>query len=150
MLESASILAYRGKAYLPTEAKLGSGSYIPVDPVLVTTLTLEGLTTAITHLSTVGHPAGPQPLTREFWKTYTEPLQKATRARSQKQLVVEGLHYTILWTPDQILVSMPKPNPFDRVRDEHGVPRVFPANTPLHDVLTSILDHMQQLAQPTP
>jgi hypothetical protein len=146
MLESASILAYHGKAYLTTEAKLGLGSYIPVDPVLVTTLTIEGLETAIAQLCTAGHPPGPQPLTRAFWKTYKEPLQKATRARSQKQLLREGLYYTILWAPDQILVSMPKPNPLERVRDAHGVPRVFPPDTPIRRVLASILEHMQQLA----
>jgi len=146
VLEAFSILAYRGKAYLPTHSKLGSGSYIPIGPVIVAELTSEGLQDAINQLTTAGHPAGPNPLTREFWKTYKEPLQQATRVKSQKQLDREGLHYTVMWAPDHILLTMPKPNPADRPRDEHGVPRTFPLDTPIAEIIGVILDNVQQLS----
>jgi hypothetical protein len=101
MLESISILAYRGKAYLPTHLQLGDGTLIPTSPVIITDLTRDSILAAIQELAAAGHPPGPNTLTREFWKTHKEPLQIATRAKSQRQLDREGLHYTIVWEPDK-------------------------------------------------
>lgn len=146
MIRECSILFFKGKAYLPTHAQIGSSSSCVItEPVTITEICLEALMRGLAEVYQNGHPPGPLSLTREFWKTYTDPLLKVTHAKSNKRLNEEGLFYTLGWGPDHILLSMPLPNPKDQPHDPNGIRRTFPLDTPVEDILRAILQNREEV-----
>lgn len=137
-----TICVWRGKAYLPSHGRFPSGIYALVEPIHVADLTIESLISAseailvsdITSLSEV---------TTEEWRKRSDPLLKATKARSWKELARIGALYTVNWIVDQIVVDMSYRDKQGRLQNDPAKMRTFPLDTPLKDVLAVILEDIR-------
>jgi hypothetical protein len=139
MLEVAGILIRQGKAYLPTQSKVGTGTFIEVEPVLVADITVEDLLSALDRLSAAGHPPGPA-MTREFWQQRNDPVLAATGAKSWKKLAKDSASYSIEWSQGGITLYMSRLDKKGRFEEDTGKTRLFDPDISLEVILEIILE----------
>lgn len=100
------IVFWHGKAYLPTQAKFGSGIFVDTEPVHVADLTVDSMIKAIQTVKDAGRAILPDPKSREEFIACKSPVLTATGARSWKQLAKRGTDYSIGWTENEIRIDM--------------------------------------------
>lgn len=133
-----TICVWRGKAYLPGHGRFPSGIYALVEPIHVADITIESLTTASEAILASDITNLPE-VTTEVWRKRSDPLLKATKARSWKELARIGALYTVNWIVDQIVVDMSYRDKQGRWQNDPAKVRLFPLETALEDVLAVIL-----------
>jgi len=133
-----TICVWRGKAYLPGHGRFPSGIYALVEPIHVADLTIESLTSASEAILASDITSLPE-VTPEEWRKRSDPLLKATKARSWKELARVGALYTVNWIVDQIVVDMSYRDKQGRWQNDPTKVRTFPLDTSLEDVLAVIL-----------
>lgn len=103
MIKVASVIIYRGKAYVPTTAQMEADPYLDIEPVYLADLTVDELTQALERAIAAGNPKIPTPSLEEF-QHRKDPILAATGARSWRALARQGRAYTIEWRGDKILL----------------------------------------------
>lgn len=104
-MQTAGIIIFRSKAYVPTDANIEGGGSLDQDPVYVTELTTSDLARTVEQMLISIKPTVPA-LTRDMWKNRIDPVLKATSAKSWKQLAREGASYTIVRDAKEIVIYM--------------------------------------------
>ncbi len=136
--KKVTICVWHGKAYLPRHGQFPSGIYAFIEPVNAVDLTLNSLVSAaeavlmsdVVHLPEV---------TAEEWRKRADPILKATKARSWKELARSGASYSIYWTEQQICVDMSYRDKQGRWQNDPAKVRIFPLDTSLEDVIAVVL-----------
>ena len=136
------ISVWRGKAYLPVEARIESGMWMDVEPVYTAGLNAEELLSAIEKVLAAGHPRLPDP-TREEMRQRKDPVLRAARGRSWKELARTGASYTVGWTDKEIQVTMSRLDKKGRWEYDPDKMHTFPVDTPLQDIVDVILEDIQ-------
>jgi hypothetical protein len=139
---AVNICVYRGKAYLPVQARFESGIWADVEPVFTSTLEVNELIVAIQKVIKAGHPLLPEP-TREEWQARKDPMLSATKARSWKALAKNGASYSIYQKDDEIRVDMSYTDKKGRWQNDPQKVHLFPRNTSLKDIVKIILDDVR-------
>lgn len=139
LLQKLTICVWRGKAYLPGHGQFPSGIYALVEPVHVADLTIESLISASEAILAPDIASLPE-VTTEEWRKRSDPLLKATKAGSWKELARTGALYTVNWIMDQIVVDMSYRDKQGRWQNDPTRVRTFPLDTQLEDVLAVILE----------
>lgn len=141
-----TICVWRGKAYLPSHGQFPSGIYALVEPVHVAEHTIESLMSASKAILASDITSLPE-VTAEEWRKRSDPLLRATKARSWKELARTGALYTVNWTGDQIVVDMSSRDKQGRWQNDPAKVRTFPLDTPLEDVLAVILQDIHSRSE---
>jgi hypothetical protein len=136
------IYVWRGKAYLPVEARIESGMWMDVEPVYTAGLKVEELLSVVKKVLAAGHPCLPNP-TREEMQQRKDPILTATKARSWKELARTGASYSISWTDKEIQVNMSRLDKKGRWEYDPEKMRSFLTDTPLQDIIHVILEDIQ-------
>jgi hypothetical protein len=136
------IYVWRGKAYLPVEARIESGMWMDIEPVYTSGLKAEELLSAVKKVLAAGHLCLPNP-TREEMRQRKDPILTATKARSWKELARTGASYSISWTDKEIRVDMSRLDKKGRWEYDPEKMRSFPTDTPLQDIIHVILEDTQ-------
>lgn len=136
------IVVYRGKAYLPTLGQFPSGIYAAIEPVQVAKLSVDDLVDATKKALARGISQLPE-VTAEEWRKRSDPILKATKARSWKELGRIGTSYGMSWTDQNIRVDMSYRDKRGRWQNDPAKERTFPLDTPLEDVLAVILEDIR-------
>lgn len=135
---AVSFVVYRGKAYLPVQARFESGIWVGVDPVFTAELKADELVAAIRKVIEAGHQTLPDP-TREEWQKRKDPVLAATKTRSWKALARNGASYGIDQLNDKIRVDMSYTDKKGRWQNDPEKVRIFPKDTPLEEIVEFIL-----------
>lgn len=135
---AVSFVVYRGKAYLPVQARFESGIWVGVEPVFTAELKVNKLVAAIRKVIQAGHQTLPDP-TREEWQQRKDPVLVATKARSWKALARNGASYGIDQLNDKIRVDMSYTDKKGRWQNDPEKVRIFPKDTPLEEIVEVIL-----------
>lgn len=135
---AVSIYVYRGKAYLPVQAKFESGIWTGTEPVYTAELNADELVGAIKKVIAAGHQVLPDP-TREEWQKQKDPILAATKARSWKALARNGASYSIYQKAEAIEVDMSYTDKKGRWQFDPEKVRIFPKDTPLEEIMEVIL-----------
>jgi hypothetical protein len=138
MIEVAGILIRRGKAFLPTKAKAGPGTYIEVEPISIVDVTMEAITAMIERMMEAGHPPSP-PITKEFWQQRKDPMLAATGVKSWSKLAKDSASYSIDWSQDQITLYMSRLDKKGRFEADPDKTRYFSPDTPLQMIVQAII-----------
>ncbi len=125
-LQLVVIDVWRGKAYLPTQAKFESGIFVDTEPVHVADLIVDNMTKAIQAVKDAGHAILPDPKTREEFLARKSPVLTATGVRSWKQLAKRGANYSIGWTEDEIRIDMSRLDKKGRWEYDMNKVRILP------------------------
>lgn len=136
------IYIWRGKAYLPVQARLESGAWVDTEPVFIAELTVDALTLAVERVIAAGHRSLPDP-TREEWEQRKDPVLAATTARSWKELARNGASYTISQEDDEIRVDMSFTDKKGRWQNDPEKVRVFQKEIPLNTIVKVILEDIK-------
>lgn len=136
------IYVWRGKAYLPVEARIESGMWMDIEPVYTSGLNAEELLSAVEKVLAAGHPRLPNP-TREEMQQRRSPILKATKARSWKELARAGASYTVSWTDERIRVEMSRLDEKGRWEYDPEKRHIFPPDTPLQEIVAVILEDIR-------
>ena len=140
--QEVGVYVWLGKAYLPVQGRFESGIWVDLEPVIITELSEEGLTIAMEKVLMVGHPRMPNP-TKEEWQKRKDPVLKATKARSWKDLARRGASYSVAWTDDQIGMDMSKVDSKGRWQFDPQKVRIFPIDTNLQSIANVILEDIR-------
>jgi hypothetical protein len=135
---AVGIYIWRGKAYLPVQARFESGIGVDMEPVYTTELKVDELVAAMKKVIAAGHQTLPDP-TREEWQKRKSPILTATKARSWKALARNGTSYSIYQKDDDIEVNMSYTDKKGRWQFDPEKVRVFPKDTPLEEIVEGIL-----------
>ncbi len=127
---------WRGKAYLPVQARYEIGGSMDVEPVYVADLTAEDLMEAIEKV--LGHPRMPA-LTREEIRHRADPVLKATGARSWKELSQTGASYVIGWSDKETRIDMSRLDKKGRWEYDLAKIKILSSNAPLKDIAAIIM-----------
>ncbi len=141
-LRVVGIYVWRGKAYLPVLAQLESGPFMDIEPVYTAGLNAEELISAVEKVLAAGHPRRPDP-TREEIRKRKDPVLAATKARNWKEMARTGAAYDITWTDKEIRVEMSRLDKKGRWEWDPAKRRHFPPNTPLLDIIATILEDIR-------
>lgn len=133
-----SIYVWRGKAYFPAHGQFRSGIYAIMEPVNIVELELGALVTAAREVIAREVVDLPDILKDEVRK-HPDPLLKAAKARSWKELAATGASYGISWTDRQTFVSMSYRDKQGRWLNDPAKTRILPLDTPLENIITMIL-----------
>jgi hypothetical protein len=139
---AVSIDVYRGRAYLPVQARFESGIWTGIEPVFTAELNVDELVAAIMKVIEAGHQTLPDP-TREEGQKQKDPILAATKARSWKALARNGASYSIHQTNDQIRVDMSYTDKKGRWQNDPKKVRVLPEDTPLEEIAEIILEDIR-------
>ncbi len=139
-LQLVVIDVWRGKAYLPTQAKFESGIFVDTEPVHVADLIVDKLIQAIQAVKDAGHELLPDPRTREEFLARKSPVLTATGARSWKQLAQRGANYSIGWTENEVRIDMSRLDRKGRWEYDSEKVRILPPDTPLEEIVEIILE----------
>jgi hypothetical protein len=140
MERSASIIVYRGKAYVPTQAQIeGVGGHLDVEPIYVVGLTVEELTQVLEQVFVAGNPMVPVP-TQEEMRRHSDVVPKAAGVRSWKALARDGAAYSIGWRDDGILLYMSMVDEKGRFVWDPAKTRRFPPDTGIRTLAEAILE----------
>jgi hypothetical protein len=140
--KTVSIYIHKGKAYIPTLAKTEWGVYINTDPVSVSNLGMEDLIAVIQYMFEKGNPIIPQP-SREEIKNLPQPLLKAAKVSSWKQLAQGGTTYSIYWKPEGIFLDFFKKDEKGRFITDISKGQKFAPETNLQQIVQIILEDIQ-------
>ena len=138
MKASASILVWKGNAYLPTLAPYEHGGHIDVDPVIITTPDMENLIPAIE--KSLERNSNQKTIQADYDVSSKSPMLNATKARSWYKLADTGASYAIDWTDDLITVYMTLPGKKNKFMFDRDKTQEFPPDTSIKDILTVILN----------
>ncbi len=136
-IRSASVIIYQDKAYVPTEAQMETGPYLAIEPVYVAGLTPEEIAQALAQAIAAGHPRVPG-MTRDEFRKRRDPILKATKARSWKELYQKGGVYGIEFREDEILIYTHSEDPL-----KVGNILRFPSDASLRDLAEAILNNFR-------
>jgi len=140
------IYVWHGKAYLPVQARLESGMWMDLEPVYIADLNTKDLLLAIEKVLAAGHPRLPDP-TREEMRQRKDPILKATKAHSWKELARTGAAYSISWTGEEITVYMSRLDKKGRWEYDPEKTRAFPPETPLEEIVAVILEDIRSRSE---
>lgn len=152
MIETLSVIIYKDKAYVPTEALLPAGpAYVATDPVYVAELTPDALAQALEKAFVAGH-AVINP-TDDEWYSYHhggDPLLRATGARSWKTLARHGAVYAIVWSGTDIILYLSEVDKQGRFASGPGRTKIFHSQDDFQTIAHAILEdaEMQPSLQP--
>lgn len=141
-MKVVSIYVWHGKAYMPVKAQFESGIFVGIEPVYTANLNAEELLTAVKTVLSAGHPRLPTP-TRAEMQQRKDSVLATTKARSWKELARTGAVYTITWTDKEVCVDMSRLDKKGRWEYDLEKMRIFPSNTPLHEIITVIFEDIQ-------
>jgi len=132
----ASILIWKGNAYIPTMAPCENGLWSIIEPVIVTKPEMETLLPSIEEIieSNLNQQVVPDDNKR------SNPILNATKARSWYKLAETGASYLIDWTDDQITINMTLPGKKNKFMFDKDKIKQFPSDTSIRDILSVILD----------
>ena len=133
-----TICIWHGKAYLPHHGQFPSGIFAFIEPVCAAELTLSSLVSAAEAVMMSEIVSLPE-VTAEEWRKRSDPLLKATKARSWKELARSGASYSINWIEHQTYVDMSYRDKQGRWQNDPAKVRIFPPDTPLADIIAVIL-----------
>lgn len=142
-LQLVVIDVWRGKSYLPTQAKFESGIFVDTEPVHVADLIVDSLVQAIQAAKDAGHELLPDPRTREEFLARKSPVLKATGARSWKHLAQRGANYSIGWTENEVRIDMSRLDKKGRWEYDPNKVRTLPPDTPLEEIVEIILEDLK-------
>lgn len=100
-----SILILKGKAYIPTDAKIRGDGHLAVEPIYVTALNVRDLTATIEQKLAAGEEEIAMP-SREEFKRRKDPILAATKLKSWKALARDAFSYTIDWHNEAITLYL--------------------------------------------
>ncbi|GEM_PF-1574977 len=133
---------WRGKAYLPVQARYETGGSMDVEPVYMANLTAEELIVAMEKVLAAGHPRLPA-LTREEIRHRADPVLKATSARTWKELSQTGASYVIGWSDKETRIDMSRLDKKGRWEYDLAKTRILPSEAPLKDIAVIIMDDIR-------
>jgi hypothetical protein len=133
---------WRGKAYLPVQARIEAGMWMGIEPVYVVGLNAKELVSAIKKVLAAGHPRLPNP-TREEMRQRKDPVLAAAKARNWKELARTGASYTVSWTDERIRVEVSRLDKKGRWEYDPEKRRIFPPDTPLQEIVAVILEDIR-------
>ena len=96
---------YDEKAYLPTIARIRTGGWFDMEPVLICNLVVDEIVSAIEDLVAKGHGVV-EPTDSEMGNLRKGAILRATKTRSWRELAKKGVSYSIDYSPDQIRIDM--------------------------------------------
>jgi len=137
----ASILFWKGNAYLPTMAPYEYGGWVKIGPVIITSPNMENLVPAIEENMKINMKQ--QTVMGDDVDNSVDPILDATKARSWYKLAETGASYLINWTDDQIKVYMTLPGKKNKFQLDNDKTQELPADTHIEDILTVILDDLK-------
>ena len=140
--KSVDIVVWRGKAYFPALGRFPSGIYTAIEPVYVAELKSNELIIAAEKIIALGISPVPE-VTVEEWRKRSDPILKATRARSWRRLGQMGASYGISWTEQHIRVDMSYRDKQGRWQNDPAKVRIFPLDMPLEEIIAVILADIQ-------
>lgn len=139
---SVGIVVWRSKAYFPCQGRFPSGIYADIEPVYAAELELGDFITTAQRVMARGISELPE-VTAEEWRKRPDPILKATKARSWKELARAGASYGVDWTDQHVRVDMSYRDKQGRWQNDPAKVRMFPLDTPLEDVLAVILEDIR-------
>jgi hypothetical protein len=139
MITIAAAIVRNNKAYLAVMAQIEAGPYLDIEPVFTADLTVNSLTSAFEKVIAAGHPKIPTP-TKEEMKEREDPILKAARVSSWKQLARGGASYTIEWTKDTILLYISRLDRRGRFEVDPVKTQTFTRDTHLRTIVSAILE----------
>jgi len=138
-LRAVIVIVWHGQAYIPVQAQYESGLFTSIEPVLTAGLTADELMSAVRAALSAGHPRLPNP-TREEVRRRKDPVLKATKVRSVKELMASGTSYAISWTPNEVRLDVSSLDSKGRWINDPRKMRSFRHDAPLEDVVSLILE----------
>ena len=149
MIDSISVIFYKGNIFIPTEARTKSGLYQAIDPVYVVPLEIDSFVQAMRAVIKKGHPQVKGTPYSEYRKR--DPILRATKARSWKTLARDGLAYSIIWRPDlgEVQIDLPevdKKGRFAPLTTENMEWRIvrFPIDISLEELAEFIIEDIRK------
>lgn len=142
MRKAITLYVWHSWAYLPIQGRVEKGAWTNLDPVQVVQLKEDDLVRAMQEVLASGHPL----VTEKEWeiiKQKSDPLLKATKARSWKQLAKEGAAYSIAILPDQVILYMTMVNRQGKWEFDPAKTITFPPDTDLSVLAQTILDDVR-------
>lgn len=106
MMQSASVIIYRDKAYVPTTVQIEAGPFWSIAPVYSSNLVVEELTYLLEKSISEGNPRVPTP-SRDEIKRRGDAILEATGLKSWKALAKKGASYGITIHDGQITIYFP-------------------------------------------
>jgi hypothetical protein len=146
MISNVGVIVHRGKAYVPTYAKMTgemAGAYLTIEPIYVTNLTLDELTETLERVVAAGNPEVPTPTREELERYYSRLLLRAAGVRSWRQLAREGASYGIGWLNNQIELTMSRLDKQGRWEIDPTKTRYFPRDTDIRTIVEAILQDVR-------
>jgi len=135
---SVGIVVWRGKAYFPAQGRFPSGIYADMEPVYVAELESGAFVAAAEKILALGISQLPE-VTAEEWRKRSDPILKATKARSWRELGRTGVSYGIDWTDEHVRIDMSYRDKQGRWQNDPAKVRILPPDTPLEDIIGVIL-----------
>ncbi len=106
MIESATIIIRRGRAYIPVNARVEDGGpFVNVEPVTVVDLNAIEIADALEAVASRGHPTIPS-IPRDDWKLRKDPLLRAVGVSSWSKLASDSASYGIGWSSSGVTIYL--------------------------------------------
>jgi hypothetical protein len=142
-LNIVGIYVWRGRAFIPTQARYESGIFVDVEPVYIAALIKDEMMKAIQAVKEAGHILLPDPETLEEFIRRKNPMLAATKARSWKELAQKGTSYTVGWTEYEVRIDMSRLDKKGRLEYDLERVRILPPDTALGEIVEIILEDIK-------
>jgi hypothetical protein len=139
---------WRGKAYIPVWGQTENGPNVLIEPVLVSEIEREDLLRTLREVLSRGHPVVPALLVRGT-RSRSDPLLRATGARSWKELARTGCYYSVSWTDEKIRIDRSTVDEKGRWVPDLEKVRFLPPDTALEDIVDLMMKDMETWATVT-
>lgn len=134
------IIILNGKAYIPSLAETTSGMLIQIDPIIESEIQEDKLVEAINKILLTPRPQIPD-ISRDEWKKRKDPVLKATKVRSWKELAIKGASIGLEWTNQGIKLDIPKLDKKEGRWEVDPTSEItFPISTPLRDIVRVVIE----------
>ena len=137
-MQSASVIIYKDKAYVPTTVQIEAGPYWSVAPVYSANLVVEELTQILEKAIGEGNPRVPTP-SRDEVKRRGDAILEATGLKSWKALTKKGASYGIAIHDDRVIIYFPEVDNKGHYLDDPTKTREFQTSTDIRDVAATII-----------
>jgi len=135
----ASVIIYKDQAYVPIQGLVEEGPfYLCIEPVTPTNLDQWELAQALLASYEFGNPVTEAVDYKEYQKL--DPILKASKARSWKQLAKQGASYGIEWLNDKVTVYMSKLDSKGRFVDDLEKQHQFSSDVDMEVIASVILE----------
>ena len=144
MIEMVNVFLHAGKAYLPVLGKTDVWLFYDTDELLVSELTVDGLTAALKEVIKRGNPAIRHPTQEEFRKSL--PINRELGMRSYRKMAKAGVMACVLsWPPDRDYIGLAfSPADTDDVQKiDYKSQERYPPGTDLETIARRILDEWE-------